>query len=213
MKSLLTSLVVLALFSCNVLAGFAGYTTGQFQNPVGGPDAVVSGVGTNHIVTGKPTFLIGSKTELDYTGMPFSGQLGSAFQLGQLSFKNGLTKTGTSITGITLAIETTFTDPAYFQDVYDVGLNFDFHTFADSLVMENAGTKYSIGNSGYDIEILGFGGLCGYTDTFTVLETCTDSKNIYAKITGSPVVPAPGAVILGGLGVSIVGWIRRKKDC
>lgn len=212
MKNVIMGLV-LVFAASSAFAGFAGYTDGVFVDPIGGPGAVVSGVGTNQIVTGSPAMLFGSTTKLSYTGNQFSGVVGSPFKIGSLCFENGNTCPGSSIDGITLAVETTFTQPEYFQDVYDVGLGFEFERFYDSLVMDNVGEKYAISDSGYCIEILGFNGcVCGFTDTMSVGEWGTGCKDIYAKVTACPAVPAPGAILLAGIGVSFVGWIRRRKQ-
>jgi hypothetical protein len=219
MKKALLVLAVALLASSAVMADFSGYSNGKFYAP---DDATatqlanLSGDGTNHLETGKPVFCFGSKTELTYKdGYQFYGDFCDPFKLGKIEYQNGLTCPGTQIDEVSLEITTTITNPEYLQGTQDVDFDFDFRTFKDGLVMDDSDLAFDLDDC-YQIEILGFKDACGggFTDSWYVCEGSTSCNYIWAKIckTECPAIPAPGAVILAGIGTGIVGWLRKRKD-
>jgi len=41
---------------------------------------------------------------------------------------------------------------------------------------------------------------------------CDIAFRTYVDVSGAPAVPAPAALILGGLGTGLVGWLRRRRS-
>jgi hypothetical protein len=211
-------LVVALLVSSAALADFSGYTNGKFYAP---DDATatqlanLSGNGTNHLKTGDPVFIFGSRTELAYKdGYQFSGDLDQPFVLGGIAYHNGYTYTGTQIDSVSLEITTTFTNPTNFQDTQEVSFDFDLTTYGPDGLLLNDSDAFDLGDS-YQLEILGFKNRCGggFSDSWYVCENDTACNYIWAKITERPnVIPAPGAIVLAGIGTGIIGWLRKRKD-
>jgi hypothetical protein len=87
-------------------AADAGTSTGTFLDPIPlCPPATCSGIGTNSFSWGS-----GSPSSLSFAGSSFAPAPGETFKLGTLTFNNGETVSGTSVSSVGLDIALSFND-------------------------------------------------------------------------------------------------------
>ncbi len=235
LKSIL-AVVVLCLAFCAVPAvpAPAGFNLdavdGIWANPVGGAginyiNGVVVGYGNGL----QDQVRWGTSLGSGQSGLGFAGKtppdqaisLGTAFEVGQLAHFNNRTAGGTAASAVDLILNLGVTNgnpenqPFPFQLLIsetpnttgDPWLDRDFITFPASYTSETI----TIDSQEYTLWLLGFGNTANsLLAEFASPEGGTNETLMWGKIATVP-VPAPGAILLGGIGASLVGWLRRRR--
>jgi hypothetical protein len=161
----------------------------------------------------------------DQSGLGFTGaasqtfELGDIFDVGQLMhFNNVITESAGACDDATLKVVMTFS-PGTLDGTFDAVVFLINETLNipgdvdDVITFPTSYPTYTVvsGDMKYKMELLGFEDEYGNpVSEFSSSEGGERQALLLGRITVTP-VPAPGAILLAGIGTAMVGWLRRRR--
>lgn len=199
-----------------------GSSAGIFANAITQTSAVLTGLGTNSFSWGTPFVAGTNPNSLTFNGVGFSTPVGTAFDVGTITYFNGATVLGTGADGVTLSVTLTFTNPAGVVQNFDYALmivstpndsgtpegdadRIDFNTAAPQTFLLD-GQLVSLA-----LEV-GLTGVNGFSSksSFSVFENFSETATLRGVLRAPNSVPEPSSLaLLAAAGVA--GLLTRRR--
>ncbi len=234
MKRLIFVALLASLLAATSTASAAvtlGLSEGEWKNPEGGTghrweyDQDAGGYGNNQsdqLWWGTGYFDPDVQSGLGFTGAappPAAFDLGDPFEVGMLRHFNNYLVSGTQATAADLTVSLAFDVPAGVSGDFTFTLLIDEtsnvpNPVDDIIYFPGSISPETIEIDGtvYVLELLGFGDdPSALQDQFVSPEGGTNKTFLWGRLTQRPIIPAPGALLLGAVGTGFVGWLRRRR--
>jgi hypothetical protein len=189
---------------------------GEFENAVGGSSVIYP---PGEVRWGVPVPPNDQQSGLGFAPAPGGSiEVDTPFLVGELMHFNYVVAYGSAATavdlGIDLDIDGASPNPQEFLFTFLIDETLNDPGPVDDVITFSAPSDpqtFEVEGVNYTLELLGFGPSAdSLLDEFISPEGGTNSAMLWGQITESP-IPAPGAVLLGGLGTALVGWMRRRR--